>query len=161
LGLRRPTALILTRQNLPVIDRTRYATAAGAQRGGYVLWDSEASPQLILIATGSEVHICLQAAETLAKERVRVRVVSLPSWELFEMQDERYRNSVLPPHVAVRIAVEAGVSQGWERYLGPAGRFIGMNSFGASAPYEALYEHFGITADAVLSAARELLGRSG
>ncbi len=157
--LRRPTALILTRQNVPTIDRQRYASASGAERGGYILWDSDKSPQIILIGTGSEVQLCLDAAEQLAREQVRVRVVSLPSWELFEMQDEAYRNKVMPALISARVAVEVGIRQGWDRYLGPTGEFIGLSSFGASAPFERLYEHFDITVPAVLAAAKKQLGR--
>ncbi len=158
LNLRRPTALILTRQNVPIIDRQRYAPANQAERGGYILWDSEKAPQVILIGTGSEVHLCLEAAEQLSQKRVRVRVVSMPSWELFEMQDKSYRDQVLPISVTARVAVEAGIRQGWDRYIGTSGAFIGMHSFGASAPFEKLYEHFGMTTQAVVAAAQSQFG---
>ncbi len=158
LGQRRPTALVLTRQNLPVLDRKQLAAADQASRGAYVLWESQADPQLILIGTGSEVHLCLQAARELAKT-ARVRVVSMPSWELFEAQDTKYRQSVLPGGVMSRVAVEAGIRQGWDRYLGVDGAFVGMNSFGASAPAEVLFQHFGITTEAVVAAGLAQLKR--
>ena len=150
-----PTALVFTRQNLPVLDRTKYAPAEGLQRGGYVLWESTGDPQVILIGTGSEVQVALKAGELLAAEGVRVRVVSLPSWELFEAQPEGYRREVLPPGVP-RVAVEAGVTLGWERYAQVA---IGVNEFGASAPGPEVMEKFGITPEHVAAVARELLAR--
>ncbi|HUT74317.1 MAG TPA: transketolase [Armatimonadota bacterium] len=157
-----PTALALTRQNVAVLDRTRFAPAAGLQRGGYTLWQSaDGQPEVILIGTGSEVHIALQAGEDLAAEGIRARVVSLPSWELFDRQPESYRERVLPAAVRARVAVEAGVTLGWERYVGLEGAVIGVDRFGASAPYEAIYQHFGITAQAVAAAAKSLLGGTG
>lgn len=159
LPLRRPAGLVLTRQNLPILDRQRFAPADNARRGGYALWDSDKSPQVILIGTGSEVHLCIAAAEELVRQQLRVRVVSMPSWELFELQDEAYRQSVLPASITPRVVVEAGVQQGWDKYLGPRGAFIGMKSFGASAPFETLYEHFGITSDAIVAAAKSQVGR--
>jgi transketolase len=157
----RPAALVLTRQNLPTLDRTKYGPAAGLAKGGYVLLDPPGgSPNVILIGTGSEVAICLQAAEKLLAEGLRPRVVSLPCGELFDEQDQAYRDSVLPPSVTARVAVEAGIRQGWDRYIGPRGRFVGMCSFGASAPYELLYQHFRITAaDVVLQAKAALADR--
>jgi len=155
-----PAALVLTRQNLPTLDREKYAPAAGVARGGYVLADAPgAAPELILIGTGGELSLCVEAHEQLAADGVRARVVSLPCWELFEQQEPAYRDEVLPPEVTARVAVEAGVALGWERYLGPAGRFIGMNGFGASAPYKELYAHFGITVENVVAAAREILAK--
>ncbi|HEX8959575.1 MAG TPA: transketolase C-terminal domain-containing protein, partial [Solirubrobacterales bacterium] len=155
-----PTALVLSRQPLPTLDRTRYAPAAGLARGGYVLADTEGgAPELILIATGSEVAPCVQAFETLKEEGVRVRLVSLPSFDLFEAQDEAYRREVLPPDVAARVAVEAASPLGWDRYAGPAGEVIAMRSFGASARIKPLMEHFGFTVDAVLGAAYRQLGK--
>jgi transketolase len=112
---------------------------------------------VILIGTGSEVSLCLAAQEKLAASGLRTRVVSLPCWELFDEQDQRYRDSVLPPAVTARVAVEAGIQQGWERYLGSKGRFVGMTSFGLSAPYQKLYQHFGITAENVVAAAKASL----
>ncbi len=145
-----PTSLILTRQAVPVLDRTAVAAASGVLRGGYTLWESAPAPEIILIATGSEVAITLQAGQRLAKENgKRVRVVSLPSWELFEKQSADYRESVLPRTCGRRLAVEAGVSFGWERYVGSEGRTITINRFGASAPDKVLAEKFGFTANHV------------
>lgn len=154
-----PTALIFSRQKLPVIDRTQYSPAEGLRRGGYILWQSKAmEPDVILIGTGSEVHVALDAGKTLSnKDGYRVRVVSLPSWELFDAQSLKYRESVLPSSVRARVAVEAGTTKGWEHYVGLDGRVIGMNGFGASAPAEILYEKFGITAGRVAKAARNLI----
>jgi transketolase len=156
----RPVAMVLTRQNLPTVDRDQYGSATGVARGGYVLSDpAGGEPEVILIGTGSEVAVCLDASDKLTADGVRVRVVSMPCWELFDEQDQAYRDSVLPPAVTARVAVEAGVRQGWDRYLGSAGRFVGMASFGASAPFQELYEHFGITGDNVARVAKETLGR--
>lgn len=155
-----PTALILTRQNLPVLDRTVFRPAAGLRRGGYLLWESvQGEPETIVIGTGSEVEIAIEAGRRLAAEGLRVRVVSLPSWELFGGQPQEYRDDVLPPAVRARVAVEAGVPLGWERYVGLEGEIVGIDRFGASAPYKVIYEKFGITADAVAAAVRRLLGR--
>jgi transketolase len=155
-----PTALVFTRQNLPVLDRAKYAPADGVQRGGYVLWQgSKGQPDVILIGTGSEVHIALAAGEKLAADGVNVRVVSLPSWELFDQQPADYRESVLPAAVRARVSVEAGAKVGWEHYLGLEGIAIGLDHFGASAPYKTIYEHFGVTADAAVEAAQGLLNR--
>lgn len=152
-----PTAMVLTRQNAPTLDRTKYASAEGVLKGGYVLLDSEGTPDVILIGTGSELQLCCEAAETLAGNGIKARIVSLPCWELFEQQPESYRHEVLPPKLTARVAIEAGVKQGWERYLGSEGVFIGMDGFGASAPFEKLYEYFGITAHAVVDAATKLV----
>jgi transketolase len=155
-----PTALIFTRQNLPVPDRTAVNPAAGLRRGGYVLWESQqGTPETILIGTGSEVEIALAAGRTLAAEGLRVRVVSLPSWGLFDREPQEYRDAILPPAVWARVAVEAGVRLGWEHYVGLDGAIVGIDRFGASAPYKMIYERFGITADVVAAAARRLLGR--
>jgi len=155
-----PTALIFTRQNLPVLDRTSVSPAAGLRKGGYILWESAAGdPETILIGTGSEVEIALDAGKRLAAEGIHVRVVSLPSWELFDREPHEYRDWVLPPSVHVRVAVEAGVRLGWEHYVGLEGETVGIDHFGASAPYKVIYEKFGITAEAVAAAARRLLGR--
>lgn len=149
-----PTALVLTRQNLPVLE---VAETAGALQGGYVLRDPAGGPpEVILMGTGSEVHIALAAQALLADQGVLARVVSLPCWELFAAQPQAYRDSVLPPEITARVAIEAGVTLGWERWLGPAGVAIGLNHFGASAPYETLYEKFGLTPEAVAAAARQL-----
>jgi transketolase len=155
----RPVAMILSRQNLPTLDRAKYAPAAGTAQGAYVLADSEGQPEVIIIGTGSELATCVEAYEKLKAEGVRARVVSMPSWELFEDQDQAYRDSVLPPNVAARVAVEAGVKQGWEKYLGPAGQFVGMTGFGASAPGGQLAKHFGFTVDNVIAKAKQALGR--
>jgi len=157
-----PTAFALTRQNLPVLDRTRYAPAAGVQQGGYTLWQSgEGTPQVILIGTGSEVEIALTAGEQLAAEGVNVRVVSLPCWRLFDRQPAAYRESVLPAAVRARVSVEAGIRLGWERYVGDQGTIIGLDDFGASAPAKLLYEQFGLTPAHVAQAAREALAKQG
>lgn len=153
-----PTALILTRQDLPLLNRGIYPPAEGLQRGAYVLWEGGADRcDVIVIATGSEVPIALEAARRLASERVGVRVVSMPSWELFDAQPVAYRESVLPRTIRARVAVEAGIKLGWERYVGLEGAVVGMDGFGASAPAEVLFDKFGITADAVVAAARRLL----
>lgn len=154
----RPTALVLTRQKLPTLCRQRFASADGAARGGYVLADSgTGDPDLILIGTGSEVSLCAEAYDQLSSAGANVRLVSLPSWEIFAAQDEAYRESVLPAAVTKRIAVEAGVLLGWERFIGTQGKFIGMSSFGASAPCADLYEHFGITVERIMATAKQLL----
>jgi transketolase len=152
-----PTCLIFSRQNLPVLDRSVCAPASGAARGGYVLWESAPAPELVLLATGSEVAVTLAAGRTLAAEGIKTRVVSLPSWELFDRQPDDYRRQVLPPEIKARLAVEAGSRLGWEHYTGLAGGIIGMASFGASAPGPVLYEKFGFTQEAIAAAARALL----
>lgn len=153
-----PTALIFTRQNVPRLDRRELAPASGLQKGGYILWDSSlVKPDLIFIATGSELHLALAAARKLAAEAIRVRVVSLPSWDIFDAQPAEYRERVLPPSVKARIAVETGVKLGWEHYTGLDGAVIGMESFGASAPAAVLYEQFGFTVDRIADSARYLL----
>ncbi len=156
----RPSAVVLTRQALPTLDRTQFASAKHVARGGYVLIDPlEGKPEVILIGTGSEVPICLDAQKELTAEGIRARVVSMPCFELFDLQDPDYRDKVLPPSITARIGVEAGLIQGWSKYLGLTGQFIGMTDFGASAPFQTLYEHFGITAAAVVQAAHTLVGR--
>ena len=146
-----------------MVDRTRYAPAENLRRGGYVLWESHKNtlPEAIFIGTGSECEIALIAGEMLAEEGIVARVVSLPSWELFDAQPVEYRNEVLPQSVSVRIAVEAGITLGWEHYIGREGRAIGMKTFGASAPAGILYDAFGITVEAALHAAHELLEKKG
>ncbi len=151
-----PVTLLFTRQDLPVLADTE-RVRSGAARGGYVLDDCVGAPQVILIASGSEVHIARAAYETLRGEGIRARVVSLPSWELYEAQDKAYKDSVLPPAVTARVTIEAGVTQGWEKYAGSRGITIGVNRFGASAPYEIIYEQLGLTPQAVVQAARSLL----
>ena len=141
-----PAALVLTRQAVPTFDRTKYASAEGVARGGYILADAEGGkPQVILIATGSEVYLCIDAYEKLKAEGIRARVVSLPSWDLFDRQDQSYRDQVLPPDVTARVAVEQAAVLGWAQYVGPKGRIIGMRSFGASAPLKDLQKKFGFT----------------
>jgi len=155
-----PTALIFSRQNLPVLDRTRYPSDQGVQRGGYVLWESDGgAPDVILIGTGSETHVALEAGKQLSAVGIQARVVSLPSWELFDRQAADYRESVLPPDVRTRVAVEAGTELGWEHYVGLDGAVVGMDGFGASAPAPILYEKFGITAENVVGQAKALLGK--
>jgi len=155
-----PTTLVFSRQNLPVLDRSVCNAASGTRRGGYILWESSANPELILIATGSEVSMTLTAARKLAAEDINVRVVSLPSWEIFDRHPQEYRHSVLPPGITARISIEAGIKLGWEHYVGLSGKIIGMDSFGASAPGPVLYEKFGFTVDKIIAAAEELLHRA-
>jgi transketolase len=155
-----PVALALTRQNVPVLDRSRFASAEGLHRGAYILSDpADGDPDVILIGTGSEVHLAVEAAARLKEKGFQPRVVSMPSWELFDMQQEDYRSRVLPAHIHARIAVEAGVAQGWHRYVGDGGVVIGIDHFGASAPYRVLYEKFGLTAGRIEETAMKLLGR--
>jgi transketolase len=156
-----PAAIICTRQAIPTFDRTKYAPASGLARGGYVMADAaDGKPDIILIGTGSEVQLCVSAYEALTKEGVKARVVSLPSWDLFDKQDEAYRESVLPKAVTARVAVEQASTFGWERYVGSAGKIIGMHTFGASAPLKALLTKFGFTPEKVLETAREVLKAS-
>ncbi|HEY2841242.1 MAG TPA: transketolase [Pirellulales bacterium] len=154
----RPAALSLTRQNLPTFDRTKYAPASGVARGGYILSEAPGGkPDVLLLGTGSELQLCVVAQEKLAAAGVKARVVSLPCFELFDEQPAEYRDSVLPPTITARVGVESGIVQGWERYLGPQGRFVGMSSFGASGPAGELFKYFGITADHVVSEAQAAL----
>ena len=154
-----PVALVLTRQDVPVLDRSRYAPAQGLRRGGYVLADApDGEPELILIATGSEVALALAAYEELVAGGVAARVVSLPSWHLFDQQERDYRESVLPPAVGARVSIEQASTLGWDRYVGPHGRMIGMHTFGSSAPLKDLQTKFGFTPERVAETARELLG---
>jgi transketolase len=155
-----PTTLVFSRQNLPVLDRSVCSAAAGLGRGGYILWESAPNPELILIATGSEVSLTLSAARKLTENGTKVRVVSLPSWEIFDRQPQEYRDSVLPPRITARVSVEAGIKLGWEHYVGLTGKIIGMDSFGASAPGPVLYEKFGFTVAKIIEAAKELLNRN-
>lgn len=158
----RPVALVLSRQPVPTLDRSRYAGAEGLLRGGYILADArEGLPELILIATGSEVSLALEAREKLLEEKVRARVVSLPSWELFEEQPQEYRDLVLPPGITARVAVEAGSPQGWHRYVGSGGAVLAVERFGASAPGEVVLREYGFSADNVCRLARAQLERAG
>jgi len=153
-----PVALALSRQGLPTLDRTTFAPASGLSRGAYILHDTkDGKPDVILIATGSEIPIALEAYEKLEEKGVKARVVSMPSWELFDKQPENYQCQVLPSEIKSRIAIEAGITQGWHRYVGSTGEVIGLDSFGASAPYKVLYEKFGITTDRVVGKALALL----
>jgi transketolase len=156
----RPVALLLTRQGLPVLDQDKYGSAANLHKGAYVLVAAD-KPDVVLLATGSEISVALCAAEGLAKEGIAAQVVSMPCWELFDEQDQRHRDSVIPPAVRARVAVEAAVEQGWHKYIGDKGVFVGMSSFGASAPAKTCFEKFGITAENVIKAARESMARSG
>lgn len=160
MGLKdQPAVLALSRQPLPTLDRSKYAAASGTAKGAYVLADCEGTPEVILIGTGSEVQLCVSAYEALKAEGVKARVVSMPSWDLFERQDEAYRNSVLIPEVLARVAVEQGSVIGWDRYAGSAGSIIGMHTFGSSAPIKDLQTKFGFTPEKVLSAARDQIAR--
>jgi transketolase len=156
----RPAVLVLSRQPLPTLDRTKYAAASGLAQGAYILADAPgANPDVILIATGSEVILAVGAHEELTAEGVRSRVVSMPCWEIFEQQPVEYREKVLPPDVTARVSVEQASTFGWERYVGAHGRMIGMHTFGASAPLKELQRKFGFEPGCVADAARELLGR--
>ena len=152
-----PTALVLSRQNLPVLDRHALSSASGVQNGGYVLWEGGEQPDVILLGTGSEVHIALEAGKLLQEKSMAARVVSLPSWELFDALPQDYRDSVLPPSVRARVSIEAGTPQGWERYVGLDGVAIGVPHFGASAPGAVIYEKFGLTAQRVVDEAARLV----
>lgn len=152
-----PVALILSRQKLPIIDRDKYASPTGLSRGAYILIDPEESPDIIIIASGSEVHIAVTAGEKLTTEGIKTRVVSMPSIELFEKAPMEYRNNVLPPEIRRRVIVEVGSPMGWERYAGEKGVIMGMTGFGASAPGGELMEKFGFTADNIVEKARELM----
>ena len=155
-----PVMLVLTRQALPTIDRMKYASAAGVAQGAYVLAEAEGGkPDALLLGTGSEVQLCLEAHENLKAQGIRTRVVSMPSWELFERQSREYRESVLPPEVTARISVEQGVTLGWDRYVGSRGRVIGMRTFGASAPFKQLMAKYGFTPENIVAAVRELTGK--
>jgi transketolase len=157
---KQPVALALTRQAVPTFDRTKYASAAGLARGAYIMADAGGGkPDVILMATGSEVYLCIDAYEKLKAEGIRARVVSMPSWELFEHQDQSYRNQVLPPEVTARVAVEQASGIGWAQYAGAKGRIIGMHTFGASAPLKDLQKKFGFNSEAIVQAAHEQLGK--
>jgi transketolase len=156
-----PAVLALSRQALPTLDRSKYAPASGVARGAYVLADAPGgSPEIILIATGSEVILAVNAHETLLAEGIRSRVVSMPSWDIFEHQTQEYRDSVLPPSVKARVAIEQASTFGWAQYVGDSGRVIGMKTFGASAPLKELQRKFGFEPERVVAVAKELLGRA-
>jgi transketolase len=155
-----PAVLVLSRQPLPTLDRHVYAPATGVARGAYVLADPPGgNPEVILIASGSELSLAVEAHGTLLAEGIRSRVVSMPSWEIFERQTQEYRDGVLPPSVRARVAIEQASTFGWERYVGSAGHVIGMQTFGASAPLKALQEKFGFEPERVVASAKALLGR--
>jgi transketolase len=154
-----PVAMVLSRQNTPTFDPTKLGNAEGTLRGGYVLSDCQGDPDVVLIGTGTEVALCLKAQETLAGEGISARVVSMPCFELFDEQTKEYRDSVLLPHVRVRVACEAGIRQGWDPYIGLEGIFIGMSTFGASAPADQLYKHFKITAEQIVLRVKDVMQR--
>lgn len=154
-----PTVLALTRQSLPTLDRSVMGSAQLLHKGGYILKDVEGSPDTIILASGSEIEFALEAADTLSGDGISARVVSMPSWELFNAQSQEYKDSVLPENISARVAIEAGATQGWHKFVGTKGQIIGLDHFGASAPINELFSNFGITADAVVQAARKLLNR--
>ena len=153
----RPTALIFSRQAMPTLDRSKYASAEGVMKGGYVLADCDGTPDVILIATGSELHLVVEAHEKLTADGVKSRVVSLPSWYRYELQSDDYKESVLPKGVTARLAVEQAGEIGWHRFVGLEGRTITMSTFGASAPISKLQDKYGFTVDNVVKVAREML----
>ena len=152
-----PVALILTRQKLPILDQNKYGSAKGLQRGAYVVKDSKQKPDLILIATGSEVSLALKAAEQLEAEGKNVRVISFPSWEIFEQQSDEYKNQIFPAEIKARVSVEMGVAMGWQKYIGDSGEAISIETFGASAPDSVLYEKYGFTVESVVATAKRVL----
>jgi transketolase len=154
-----PVALILTRQKLPNIDQSRYAPATNVQKGGYVLSDAEGTPDIILMASGSEVQWAMGAQEQLKNDGVQARVVSMPSWELFDQQDQTYRDEVLPPQITKRVAIEAGVTLGWYKWVGLQGAVVGLDRFGESGPGDEVMKHFGFTTENVVKVARGLLNK--
>jgi len=152
-----PSVLVLSRQKVPTLDRQKYASAKGLHRGAYILADCEGKPDILLLSTGTEVSLCLDASEQLKKEGIKSRVISMPSWHIFELQDEAYRESVLPADVPLRLAVEQASTFGWERYVGSQGRCLGMKTFGASAPLKDVLKKFGFTVDNIVSIVKEML----
>jgi transketolase len=154
-----PVVLVLTRQAVPTFERTKYASADGLRRGAYVMAESTGEPEVILMGTGSEVQLCVQAHEQLSAEGIRTRVVSMPSWELFKRQPQEYQDKVLPPQIRARVAVEAGTGQGWREYVGSEGCVVARYDFGASAPIKDLLKHFGFTAERIVNEARKLVKR--
>jgi transketolase len=145
---------------MPTFDRTKFAPASGVAKGAYILIDADGGkPDVILMGTGSEVHMCVEAREKLATEGVKARVVSMPSWYLFEKQDDAYKESVLPAAITARVSVEMAATFGWDRYVGPKGKMIGMHSFGASAPIKDVMKKFGFTVENVVAAAKQTLGK--
>jgi transketolase len=155
-----PAVLVLSRQALPTLDRSKYAPASGLSKGAYVVADApDGRPDILLLATGSEVALCIAAYEALTAEGKKARVVSMPSWELFERQPAEYRDRVIPPHVTARVSVEEASTFGWSRYVGPTGESIGMHTFGASAPLKELQRKFGFTPERVVAAAQAQLAQ--
>jgi transketolase len=153
-----PTLLAFSRQALPTLDRTIYSPANGLAKGAYVLADlGGGKPQIILMASGSEVSLIVEAGNKLVAEGIKVRLVSFPSWELYKQQDEAYQENVLPPAIKARLVIEAGVSQGWEKWAGASGEIIGIDKFGASAPYKTIYEKYGLTVDNIIAQAKAML----
>jgi len=152
-----PVTLVFTRQAVPTLDRTRMGSADGLRQGAYVLDDGEGDPAVILIASGSEVHLIVEAAQRLRETGLAVRCVSMPSWELFDAQPREYRDSVLPPTIRARLAVEAGATQGWSKYVGDSGDVIGIDHFGASAPGDVNLREFGFTVEEVCRRAQAVL----
>ncbi|HCH35993.1 MAG TPA: transketolase, partial [Dehalococcoidia bacterium] len=154
-----PTSIVLTRQGVPIIDRHKMPSADAVLKGAYTLWEKSANPDVILIATGSEVQLALTAAMTVSEQGFSARVVSMPSWELFEQQGKDYQESVLPTSVTARISIEAACTLGWSKYIGPNGYSIGVDTFGASAPFKTLYEKYGLTVENIIQKIEHLLGR--
>ena len=154
-----PVALVLTRQKLPVLDAPKYPVAEGAPKGAYVLSDCDGAPDVILIGSGSEVHLAMESQQVLAGEGVKARVVSMPSWELFKEQTQQYRDSVLPPDVKARLAIETGCTLGWRQWVGDGGDVIGIDRFGASAPYKDTFKAFGFTVENVVAKVKGLLNK--
>ena len=156
-----PVTLILTRQALPTVDRTKYGSAAGVTKGAYVLADADdGKPDVLLMASGSEVSLCVDAFEKLKAEGIKARVISMPSWELFEHQSQEYRDSVIPPGITARVSVEQASTFGWARFTGLTGERIGMKTFGASAPLKELQKKFGFTVENVVTAAKGQLKKN-
>ena len=154
-----PVALFLTRQGLPTIDRSIFPSAQGVRKGAYILTSENEKPDILLLAGGSEISITLEASIILAKDGIKSRVISFPSWELFEAQSEEYKKSVLPDDVPIRLAVETGIRMGWDKYVGNDGDVISIDHYGASAPYKVLAEKFGFTSDNIVKKAKELLNK--
>jgi transketolase len=152
-----PVALILTRQSVPLLDRSILASAQGLAKGGYILWESSNSPRIILMATGSETQLALEAGKVLEKQGLAARVVSMPCISLFDEQTDEYKDRVLPPEIFSRISIEAGIPTGWEKYTGLKGKQVGISSFGISAPGELVYKHFGLTVSEIVEKALKTL----
>ena len=155
-----PTMLVLSRQNLPIFDRTKVSSAEGVLKGAYILSKEKSDkPDVILISTGSEVHLILEAQGKLQEKGINARVVSMPSWEFFREQPDEYKEEVLPPNVKARIAVEAGSPQGWQEWVGNAGEIIAISKFGASAPYKEIYKHYGLSVENIVDKSEKLLSK--